>query len=145
MDTTHFKKLENMYLRSSTNNYYNPGIKIGKGTAEITFAVKEDFFHAARAVHGSVYFKALDDAAYFAVNSLVNECLLVTVSFNLDFIRPVSNGIIKAEGKVTQHGKKISFAESVLHNDRNKVIARGGGTFIRSDVLLSDEIGYALQ
>ena len=27
--------------------------------------VRPDFFHAAGAVHGSVYFKLLDDAAYF--------------------------------------------------------------------------------
>ena len=144
MNTIHFKKLENMYLHAPTNKYYNPGIKIGKGTAEIIFAVKPDFFHAAQAVHGSVYFKALDDAAYFAVSSLVNECLLVTVSFNLHFIRPVSVGIIKAEGKVTQHGKKISFAESVLFNEQDRIIARGSGTFTRSDVLLSEKIGYDL-
>jgi uncharacterized protein (TIGR00369 family) len=144
MNTVHFRKLENMYLRAPTNKYYNPSIKIEKGMAVISLAVRQDFFHAAQAVHGSVYFKALDDAAYFAVNSLVNECLLVTVSFNLHFVRPVSDGIIKAEGKVTQHGKKISFAESILLNERDKLIARGSGTFIKSDITLSEEIGYVL-
>lgn len=144
MNTIHFTKLENMYLRAPTNKYYNPGIKIGKGTAEITLAVKQDFFHGAQAVHGSVYFKALDDAAYFAVSSLVTEFLLVTVSFNLHFIRPVSEGIIKAEGKVTQHGKKISFAESILFDDRDRMIARGSGTFVKSDILLTEEVGYVL-
>lgn len=144
MNTIHFRKLENMYLRAPTNKYYNPAIKIGKGTAEINIAVKKDFFHGAQAVHGSVYFKALDDAAYFAVSSLVNECLLVTVSFNLHFIRPVSNGIIKAEGNVAQHGKKISFAESVLLDDRDRIIARGSGTFVKSDISLSEQIGYVL-
>ncbi len=144
MNTVHFRKLENMYLRAPTNKYYNPSIKIEEGIAVISLTVRQDFFHAAQAVHGSVYFKALDDAAYFAVNSLVNECLLVTVSFNLHFIRPVSDGIIKAEGKVTQHGKKISFAESILLNERGKLIARGSGTFIKSDITLSEEIGYVL-
>lgn len=144
MNTIHFRKLENMYLSAPTNKYYNPDIKIEKGIAVINLEVRRDFFHAAQAVHGSVYFKVLDDAAYFAVNSLINECLLVTVSFNLHFIRSVSDGIIRAEGKVTQHGKKISFAESVLFNDKDKIIARGSGTFIKSDVLLSEEIGYTL-
>jgi hypothetical protein len=40
----------------------------------VTGLVRPDFFHAAHAVHGSVYFKALDDAAFFAVASLVQEC-----------------------------------------------------------------------
>ncbi|NLL12581.1 MAG: PaaI family thioesterase [Fibrobacter sp.] len=142
MNIIHFRKLEKMYLSAPTNKYYNPDIKIRKGTAEIAFTVKQDFFHGARAVHGSVYFKALDDAAYFAVSSLVTDYLLVTVSFNLHFIRPVSEGIIKAEGKVTQHGKKTSFAESVLFDSRDRIIAKGSGTFVKSDILLAEEIGY---
>ncbi len=144
MNTIHLKKLENMYRCAPTNQYYNPDIRIGDGIAEVVFPVKPDFFHSGNAVHGSVYFKALDDAAYFAVSSLVSECLLVTVSFNLHFIRPISNGSIKAEGRVTQHGKKVSFAESVLLDDRKKIIAKGSGTFVRSDKLLCEQIGYAL-
>jgi acyl-coenzyme A thioesterase PaaI-like protein len=34
--------------------------------------------HSIHAVHGSVYFKALDDAAFFAVNSLVEDVFVLT-------------------------------------------------------------------
>ncbi|HEX3019578.1 MAG TPA: PaaI family thioesterase [Chitinispirillaceae bacterium] len=142
MDSTHYKKLENMYLTAPTNQYYNPTIKIGNGTAEVILMIKKEFFHSGGAVHGSVYFKALDDAAYFAVSSMISKYLLVTISFNLHFIRPVSIGMIKAEGKVTQYGKKISFAESVLVDERSRVVAKGSGTFMRSEKLLCEEIGY---
>ena len=37
--------------------------------------------HAAGAVHGSYYFKVLDDACYFAANSLVSDVFVLTVSF----------------------------------------------------------------
>lgn len=142
MNQTHFKKLENMYKAAPTNLYYNPTINIGKATAEICFPVKQDFFHSGCAVHGSVYFKALDDAAYFAVNSLIDDYLVVTVSFSLNFIRPITKGLIKAVGNVTQLGKKISFAESIISDERGRVCAKGSGSFIRSDKLLSPEIGY---
>lgn len=43
--------------------------------------VKPSSFHAAGALHGSVLFKALDDAAIFAVYSVEPEVLVVTTSF----------------------------------------------------------------
>ena len=56
-------------------------------------------------MHGSVYFKALDDAAYFAVSSLVTDYLLVTVSFNLHlYVR--FQRIIKAEGRLLSTEKR---------------------------------------
>ena len=33
--------------------------------------IKKDYFHALEAIHGSVYFKILDDAAFFAAQSVV--------------------------------------------------------------------------
>ena len=138
----HFRKLERMYLSAPTNVYYNPGIKIWSGNAEVTLEVKTDYFHAASAVHGSVYFKLLDDAAYFSINSLVIESMLLTVSFSLQFFRPVLQGQLRAVGTVLQHGRRISSAESVLYDSRGRVCAKGSGSFMRSDVQLTPEIGY---
>jgi len=142
MDENHFRKLERLYYSAPTNRYYQPEILIGRGTAEIRIKVRDEFFHSGAAVHGSVIFKALDDAAYFASNSLVGECMLVTVSFSVSFIRPVTSGVICARGTVIQHGKKVSFAESSIIDERGRVFAKGSGSFMRSEVLLSEEIGY---
>ncbi len=69
----HYRALESLYLAAPTNRYFSPAIEIKKGRATITIPVKEDFFHIAGAVHGSTYFKALDDAAFFACNSLIDD------------------------------------------------------------------------
>jgi hypothetical protein len=58
-------------------------MKIRKGVAEVIIQVRPDFFHAAGAVRGSVYFKAMDDAAFFAVNSLVKDVFVLTVALKL--------------------------------------------------------------
>jgi hypothetical protein len=79
----HYRKLERLYLGAPTNAYYRPSIQIGEGRAEIEIAVRPEFMHAAKAVHGSVYFKLLDDACFFAVNSLVEDVFVLTTSFNL--------------------------------------------------------------
>ena len=70
MNQEHYRRLERMYLGAPTNEIYRPKIRISEGEAEISIEVGPHFHHAARSVHGSHYFKALDDAAFFAVNSL---------------------------------------------------------------------------
>ena len=70
---THFRKLERMYLGAPINQWYRPTLSISEGSAEVSIAVRPEFFHAANAVHGSVYFKLLDDSAFFAANSLVED------------------------------------------------------------------------
>ena len=50
----------------------------GAGQARITFTIDERVFHAAGAAHGTSYFKMLDDAAFYAANSLVTDRFLLT-------------------------------------------------------------------
>ncbi len=140
----HFKKLENMYLNAACNDYYNPKIMISKGSAEIVIPIREEFFHAAGATHGSVYFKAMDDAAFFAVNSLVKDTFALTVSFHIQFIRPIVSGEMKAIGKVIYNSTRYFFAESIVYDSKGREIARGSGNFVKSNIPLTGEIGYGL-
>lgn len=138
----HYQNLIQMYQSSPINRYYSPTLEIGKGTAEIVIPVKEDFFHAAGAVHGSVYFKILDDAAFFAANSLDLESFVLTSSFTTYLIRPISEGKIRATGKVVSETKSQFIAESIAYNDQGKEIGRGNGIFVRGKSPLSEEVGY---
>ncbi len=142
MSTTHFRKLENMYLSAPTNEYYRPTIHIGAGQAEVSITVRPDFFHAARAVHGSVYFKLMDDAAFFAANSLVEDVFVLTTSFTVYLTRPVSDGTMTATGTVVNRSRRLLIAESIVTDAAGHVVARGSGTFMPSRIPLSAEIGY---
>jgi len=139
----HFRKLENMYHAAPVNAYYNPRLEVSKGRAELTMDVNPDFFHAANALHGSVYFKALDDAAFFAVNSLVKDLFVVTVSFNIFLLRPVTEGTLRAEGYVTSRSRTLFVAESVLYIGKDRQAARGSGSFMRSSIPLAEVKAYA--
>lgn len=136
----HFRHLERLYLSAPTNRYYQPSIHIEEGRAEIEIPVRDEFFHGMKAVHGSVYFKALDDAAYFAVNSLVSDVMVLTVSFTIHFIRPVSKGSIRATGRVVNASKRLWFAESQAVDSRGKVIGTGTGTFMRSEIAVPADL-----
>jgi len=138
----HFRKLENMYHAAPVNAHFAPKLEVSKGSAVLTMAVDPRFFHAANALHGSVYFKALDDAAYFAVASLVCDFFVVTVSFNLFLLRPVTGGSLRCEGTVTSSSKNLYIAESVLYRDGNQQIARGSGSFMVGRTRLADVESY---
>ena len=139
----HFRKLERLYHAAPTNAYFRPTLTVGDGVAEVEIAVRPDFFHAAAAVHGSIYFKALDDAAFFAVSSLVTDVMVLTVSYNLYLTRPVSDGVIHANGRVVHRSRQLFIAEAELFDGQSRQIARGTGSFMRSAIALSPDIGYA--
>jgi uncharacterized protein (TIGR00369 family) len=96
-------------------------------------------------MHGSVYFKMLDDAAFFAANSQVEDVFVLTASFNLYFLRPVSEGRIRSEGRVTSRSRRLILAEARLEDDRGRELARGSGTFMPSQIALTAELGYRLD
>lgn len=138
----HFRKLENMMHDAPIVKLTGARIRISEGRSEITLPVKQDLYHAAGALHGSMYFLALDNAAFFAVNSLVSDVFVLTVSFNVYLIRPVDKGVIRAEGRVTNSTRTQFFAESVLYDEDDREIARGSGAFVRGKTRLTEEIGY---
>ena len=138
----HYRRLERMYLAAPINEFFRPTIKIGPRSAEIKVEIDKRFFHGAGAAHGAVYFKSLDDAAFFAVSSLVEDNFVLTSSFNLYMLSPVLAGAVRAVGKVVSGGGSSFLAESVLYNDKDEEIARGSGMFIKSKMPLDPEMGY---
>lgn len=143
MNIEHYKRLEQMYLAAPTNEYYQPTITIGEQEAEIQIDVKEKFFHSAGAVHGSVYFKLLDDSAFFAANSLVPDVFVLTTTFTNYITRPVSEGIMRATGKVVNRNKSQIIAESIVYDGKGREIGRGSGIFVRSKIHLVTALGYS--
>lgn len=141
-DDEHFRKLERMYHGAPTNEYYRPTLRVAVGEATVEIAVRRDFFHAADAVHGSVLFKAMDDSAFFAANSLVDDVLVLTTSFTVHFTRPVSEGTITGTGRVVQPSRRLIVAEARVVDDAGRQVALGSGTFLPSRLPLTPELGY---
>jgi uncharacterized protein (TIGR00369 family) len=142
-DPEHFRKLERMYQTAPINQFFAPRLTVGQGQAEVVMEVLPKFFHAAHAAHGALYFKGLDDAAFFAANSLVPEFFVLTISFTTYLERPVSQGEIRCLGQVVMAAKNLFIAESRILDAKGREIARGSGHFIKSGMPLTPDIGYA--
>ncbi|MCP4161375.1 MAG: PaaI family thioesterase [Deltaproteobacteria bacterium] len=142
MNQEHYTKLENMMHGAPFMKLTGAKVSISKGEAQITLPVREDFFHSAGAMHGALYFLALDNAAFFAVNSLVEDVFVLTTSFTTYITKPVSEGIVKAVGKVVNQNKTQFIAESVVYDSNDNEIARANGIFVKSKMPLNEKIGY---
>ena len=139
----HFRALEALYASAPVNALFDSRLEIvAEGHARIHFKVDEQFHHAAAAAHGTIYFKMLDDAAFYAANSLVSDRFLLTTAFNLHFTKPIRTGEVVAEGRWISGRRRVFIAEAHLTDAEGDEIGRGTGTFMRSHIALSGLAGY---
>ena len=140
---SHFRALEHLYSSAPVNALFQSQLEIIEaGRARIIFEAQERYFHAAGATHGTLYFKMLDDAAFYAANSLVSDRFLLTTGFNLHFTKPLREGRVIAEGKWISGKRRVFIAEAHLMDEEGDEIGRGTGTFMRSHIALSGLDGY---
>ena len=139
----HFRALESLYDSAPVNRGFTSRLEIVEaGVARIRFEVEEAMFHAAGAAHGTLYFKMMDDAAFYACNSLVSDRFLLTTAFNLNFTKPLRSGPVVAEGRWVSGRRRVYVGEARLIDADGEEAARGTGTFMRSRIALSGLAGY---
>jgi hypothetical protein len=95
-----------------------------------------------RGARATIYFKMMDDAAFYACNSLVTDRFLLTTAFNLHFTRPIKSGPVVAEGRWASGRRRVYVADTRLIGPDGEEAARGTGTFMRSHISLSTLPGY---
>lgn len=140
----HWRALEGLYASAPINGLFRSRLDIpGEGLSRITFDVEPDCFHAAGAAHGTIYFKMLDDAAFYAANTLVTDRFLLTTSFNLLLSKPIKGGTVVAEGRWVSGRRRVLVAEARLVDAEGDEVGRGTGTFMRSRIALSSLPGYS--
>jgi uncharacterized protein (TIGR00369 family) len=139
----HFDALQSLYAAAPINRIFASRLEVVElGVARIHFEVDERAYHAAGAAHGTVYFKMLDDAAFYAANTLVSDRFLLTTAFNLLLTRPVKAGPLIAEGRWVSGRRRVFVADARLLDARGEEVARGTGTFMRSHIPLASLSGY---
>ena len=140
----HFMCLENMYHQAPINRTIPSRLEVDEGRAEVCYEVSRSYWHSAGAAHGSAYFKGLDDAAFFAANSVVESYFVLTLKFEVELLAPFDGELLRAVGTFERReGRKI-WSTAELFAPQEHLIARGRGLFIVSQTPLTAEIGYRL-
>lgn len=139
----HLRALESLYDSAPINRLFESRMELPEaGRSLIQFTVDTRSFHAAGAAHGTLYFKMLDDAAFYAANGVVSDRFLLTTAFNLHFTKPMKDGSARAEGRWISGRRRVFVAEARIVDSSGEECARGTGTFLRSHIALSGLAGY---
>ena len=139
----HLRALESLYDSAPVNRLFESRLSLAEaGRSQIDFTVAPTAYHAAGAAHGTLYFKMLDDAAFYAANALVSDRFLLTTAFNLHFTKPMKEGPARAEGRWISGRRRVFVAEARIVDSSGEECARGTGTFLRSHIALSGLDGY---
>lgn len=139
----HFERLKTMYSLAPIHNFYE-GIEliVSENKAEIILPIDQRYFHGGMSTHGSVYFKVLDDAAYFACQSVITDFFIVTTNFSINLLRPITGGTIRALGEMDFVSANLFTASAKLYDERGKLCATGQGQFLKSKLSLADVDDY---
>jgi uncharacterized protein (TIGR00369 family) len=115
---------------------------VSEGKSIISLELDPKYHMGLGLTHGSVYFRLLDDACFYACMSLEPEFHLLTGRFQIEFLKPVIKGKITATGIMRHQLKRVFFADATLLNEEGEIIAIGSGQFMRSKIKLSTVEGY---
>jgi uncharacterized protein (TIGR00369 family) len=82
-------------------------------------------------VHGGVLSTLIDTATFWAAYMRIPEGAgLVNIDLKLNYLRPVANGLLIAEGRAIRSGNSISYAETHVMDDKRELVAHGTSTLM---------------
>jgi acyl-coenzyme A thioesterase PaaI-like protein len=84
----------------------------------------------------------MNDAALFAANSIVPKKLMLSTGFNIQFTNTIAEGELIARGRVIGISEDHCLAEAVVLDSEGKELGRGTGTFVKTEIPLSSDMGY---
>lgn len=99
------------------------------GEAVWDMAYHPGFDHALDAIHGGVFATLLDNAGWFTLAPYYDHWIS-TVDLHVQLLEPASGIDLRASGRPTRIGKRVSTARmEVIEPGTERVLAVGSGTF----------------
>ena len=82
-------------------------------------------------VHGGVIATLIDTATFWAgFMRLPEDAGLVNVDLKLNYLKAVTGGYLRAEGRCLRAGRQISYAEASVYDAGGELIAHGTSTLM---------------
>ena len=99
--------------------------------AVIELKTSRSHLQAYGIVHGGVLATLIDTATFWSVYLRIPEDAgLVNIDLKLNYLKPVANGLLKAEGRAIRSGNKICYAESEVWSSGRELVAHGTSTLM---------------
>jgi uncharacterized protein (TIGR00369 family) len=103
--------------------------EIGDGRATVTLAAGPQHANPMGTLHGGILCDIADAAMGMAfASTLTPEESFTTVELKINFLRPVWQARLRAEGTVVQRGRTIGYVECNITDEENRLVAKAAST-----------------
>jgi uncharacterized protein (TIGR00369 family) len=141
--STHFDKLTRCCMKCKISKFLNKEITIEKaGVARVAIPFNGDLTQNSDFLHAALLFEVGDTAGFMAANSMEQTYSVLTIDYHINLMRPVHKDGVYAIGEVVNAGKTLYVARSNIYAGSGKLVAAGQGTYMVTNILLSDLDGY---
>jgi len=101
----------------------------GEGRAVVEIQTGPQHFNPMGTLHGGVLCDIADTAMGFAfASTLAAGESFTTVELKINYLRPVREARLRAEGRVVQRGRTMGYAECDVIDENGKLIAKSSST-----------------
>ncbi|MFW9972619.1 MAG: PaaI family thioesterase [Candidatus Odinarchaeota archaeon] len=105
--------------------------EIANGTAIFEIKIRKELTQNGM-IHGGVLASLIDSSCACAALSLTfPHGYITTIDLQVQFLKPVSKGRLKAEAKCIKSGKNIFFCKSKIWNEAGDLICTGSSQLLR--------------
>ncbi len=106
---------------------------VSPSEVRLRLPVSRSLLQGAGVVAGGILSTLADEAmAHVVMANLEPGCKTATIEMNMRFLRPVSQGVLLASGRITRRGKTIITTAAEVRDQAEVLLAVGGASFIVS-------------
>jgi len=100
-------------------------------SCRIELALRENHLQPFGIIHGGVMATLIDTATFWAAfMRLPDDSGLVNVDLKLNYLKAVTRGRLRAEGRCLRAGRQISYTMASVLNEADELVAHGTSTMM---------------
>jgi uncharacterized protein (TIGR00369 family) len=104
------------------------------GKSHVEMLVENKHLQPFGMAHGGVYASLIDAGAFWAVYTQIEEdSEITTVELKVNYLAPASEGHFIAKGKSIKVGERICLGETLIENEKGRLLAHGTATMMIVD------------
>jgi uncharacterized protein (TIGR00369 family) len=101
----------------------------GDGRTVVLLEAGQQHFNPMGTLHGGILCDIADTAMGIAfASTLAPDESFTTVELKINYLRPVREAKLRAEGRVVQRGRTVGYVECEVTDERGRLIAKSNST-----------------
>jgi acyl-CoA thioesterase len=102
----------------------------GDGRSRLEITIGPEHLSPTRTVHGGVLYSLADTTMGSAIWTLLSDGeTCATISCSIDYVRPVSDGVVVCDAEVISKGRRTALVRAVISDGDGEPVAQASAAF----------------